>query len=68
MIIENNFFVRKGKLFFGNSKLLKMAGNSIVIKVLEAIFEQIVQIDKKVLSFSERIVVREDDYVNRRVI
>lgn len=41
---DNDFSVNKSRTFFSNSKLIKMAGNSIVVKVLEAIFTQVVEI------------------------
>ena len=40
-LIENNIAVTKGRMMFSESKLIKMAGNSIVVNVLEAIFIQI---------------------------
>lgn len=48
-LINNNFMVRKNIAFFTNSKLHKMAGNSIVVNVLEAIFEQVIYINKNIL-------------------
>ena len=38
--IINNNFISKGRSFFNIEKLNKMAGNSIVVNVLEKIFEQ----------------------------
>ena len=58
-ILDNNFEVRKGEFFFTRDKLYKMAGNSIVVNVLEEIFRQIIYIennilqDKKERNFSE---------------
>lgn len=45
-LINNNFMTRTGKYFFTRDKLNKMAGNSIVVNVLEEIFKQIDYIDK----------------------
>lgn len=39
-IINNNFNSRKNSLFFSRDKMYKLAGNSIVVNMLEAIFEQ----------------------------
>lgn len=47
-IVDNNFKIR-GKYFFGREKMIKLAGNSIVVNVLEAIFKQIVDIQEKIL-------------------
>ena len=49
-IIDNNFQARKGKMFFTRDKLYKMAGNSIVVNVLEEIFKQIIYIEKNILQ------------------
>ena len=49
-IIDNNFQVRKGEMFFTRDKLYKMAGNSIVVNVLEEIFKQIIYIEKNILQ------------------
>lgn len=47
-IVNNNFNSRKNAMFFSRDKLYKLAGNSIVVNMLEAIFEQV--IDLKELS------------------
>lgn len=41
ILIDNNFRVNRRSMFFNSSKIYKMAGNSIVVNVLEAIFMQI---------------------------
>lgn len=43
-LINNNFFSRKNALFFSRDRLYKLAGNSIVVNMLEAIFEQATEI------------------------
>lgn len=48
-IIDNNFGNRKNELFFTRDKLYKMAGNSIVVNVLEEIFKQIIYIQEEIL-------------------
>lgn len=45
-IVNNNFVNFRGNKFFTRDKLNKMAGNSIVVNVLEEIFKQIDYIDK----------------------
>ncbi len=46
ILINNNFNSRKNALFFSRDKLYKLAGNSIVVNVLEAIFDQIIDINE----------------------
>ena len=43
---NNNFSVRSNKNMLSNAKMIKLAGNSIVVQVLEAIFNQVVEIDQ----------------------
>lgn len=45
-LIENNIKISKSRNILSHSKLLKLAGNSIVVNVIEQIFSNIVQIDK----------------------
>lgn len=40
-LIDNNFDMRQNSSFLPQSILIKLAGNSIVVNVLEAIFKQI---------------------------
>ena len=40
-LINNNIYIAKNRPMFSESKMIKMAGNSIVVNVLEAIFIQI---------------------------
>lgn len=40
-LMENNREVREGSRLLNNSELIKLAGNSIVVPVLEAIFKQV---------------------------
>lgn len=45
ILIENNYMVSKTREFFSDSKLIKLAGNSIVVNVLESIFMQINEVN-----------------------
>ncbi len=78
-ILDNNFEAKKGEMFFTRDKLYKMAGNSIVVNVLEEIFRQIIDIesnilqDKKERNFSEigetiKIVRQINNKPTRKVI
>ena len=56
-IIDNNFCGRNNELFFTRDKLYKMAGNSIVVKVLEEIFKQIIYIQEEILIEKQASVI-----------
>jgi len=43
---KNNFYYREGRQFFTRDKYYRMTGNSIVVNVLEAVFEVMFKIDK----------------------
>lgn len=45
ILVENNLNINKKNKLFTREKLIKMAGNSIVVDVLEAIFKQIIELD-----------------------
>jgi len=59
ILISNNIDVTKNRKLFSESKLIKMAGNSIVVNVLEAIFTQI--IDIKSIFENENIESNDDE-------
>lgn len=44
VLAKNNFEVAQNRKLFSENKLIKMAGNSIVVNVLEAIFLQVIEI------------------------
>ncbi len=48
-IVKYNFNARKGRKFFTQEKLIRLAGNSIVVNVLEEIFRQILKINSEIL-------------------
>lgn len=45
-LVDNNFAMRQNSLFLPQSILIKLAGNSIVVNVLEAIFKQMKAINR----------------------
>lgn len=49
-LIDNNFYVKNNFQFFTKEKLVKLAGNSIAVPVLEHIFKQINHIRTKILN------------------
>ena len=50
LLMENNITIGKNRPMFSMGKLIKMAGNSIVVNVLEAIFAQIAEIRNTILG------------------
>ena len=50
VLIENNFKKNATGDFFTSTKITKMAGNSIVVPVLEAVFTQMLYVDQHYLS------------------
>lgn len=52
-VISNNPQMTKSRKMYSTEKLIKMAGNSIVVDVLEAIFKQIMYINKEFLGERE---------------
>lgn len=52
-VISDNPMVTKSRSLFTTEKLIKMAGNSIVVDVLEAIFRQIMDINTDILGERE---------------
>ena len=49
-LIDNNFMMNTRHMFITDSKLIKMAGNSIVVNVLEAIFSQMIKLDRDIFG------------------
>ncbi|PTE60037.1 DNA (cytosine-5-)-methyltransferase [Staphylococcus epidermidis] len=49
-LMNNNIIFENGNKILPNSKLIRLAGNSIVVDVLEKIFEQIIEINDKMIS------------------
>lgn len=47
VIVDNNIPARKGSKFFCRDKLIRLAGNSISVLMLEHVFKQIIDIDKR---------------------
>ena len=53
-VIKYNPEIHKGSKLFARDKLIRMAGNSIPVKLLEGIFLQVKQIDKDVFCIGGR--------------
>nr|WP_263314755.1 DNA (cytosine-5-)-methyltransferase [Mammaliicoccus sp. Marseille-Q6498] len=50
LLLENNIEIAKDRKILPSSKLIKLAGNSIVVPVLEKIFEQITEINDEIIK------------------
>jgi DNA (cytosine-5)-methyltransferase 1 len=46
VLIQNNFAMPNKSLFFSRDVLFKLAGNSIVVDVLEQVFNQMLELDE----------------------
>ena len=53
-VIKNNPEVRKNSKLFPRDKLIRMAGNSIPVKLLEGIFLQVKKLDKLINESHEK--------------
>lgn len=49
-LIENDFNISSNRSFFAYSKLYRLAGNSIVVNILECIFKQLDYVNKNILQ------------------
>lgn len=49
LLMENNIKFANDRKILTNAKLIRLAGNSIVVPVLESIFEQMIEIKNKIL-------------------
>lgn len=49
-LISNNPEIHKGSVLFPRDKIIRLAGNSIPVKLLEGIFYQIIQIEEQVIN------------------
>lgn len=52
-VVGSNPEYAEGKTLFSTEKLIKMAGNSICVDVLEAIFKQIIEINETIILSEE---------------
>lgn len=52
-LVSKNLYVRKGSKFFSRDVLYKLAGNSIVVDVLERVFEQMFEVRDIINHYSE---------------
>lgn len=55
LLMENNFKISGNRKMLSSSKLIQLAGNSIVVPVLEVIFRQMIEINEKLLTVKEKV-------------
>ena len=53
-LIDNDFLINNGRKFCSREKLVKMAGNSIVVNVLQEIFKQVDFINSNILNIGSK--------------
>ncbi|MEG7619479.1 MULTISPECIES: DNA (cytosine-5-)-methyltransferase [Bacilli] len=63
LLMENNIQIGQDRKILSQTKLIQLAGNSIVVQVLESIFNQINEINEKILT-----VKGQENLVEKRVI
>ena len=55
LLMKHNIGINGGRKILPQSKLIRLAGNSIVVQVLESIFIQILEIEEKFLSVDKNV-------------
>ncbi|MFL2078277.1 DNA (cytosine-5-)-methyltransferase [Marinilactibacillus psychrotolerans] len=55
ILIDNNVNVSASRNFLSHSKLLKLAGNSIVVNILESIFSTILDLNQEVINKNDKV-------------
>lgn len=63
---KHNLEFHKGDALFARDKIIRMAGNSIPVKMLEGIFLQIVQIDSILKTYEEKAFKVTGEYSEKR--
>lgn len=61
LLVDNNLILSKSRKMLSHAKFLKLAGNSIVVNVLEEIFKGLVYIDKKIINRSPNVLFFKHD-------
>lgn len=63
LLMENNIEIGHKRKILPQSKLMQLAGNSIVVQVLESIFNQIYEINEKILTVKPQDTVEKKKVV-----
>lgn len=57
LLIDNNLQVTKSRKMLSNAKLLKLAGNSIVVNILEVIFSEILFVNSSLINIESNACI-----------
>lgn len=63
LLMENNIDIAPNRKILSQSKLIQLAGNSIVVQVLESIFKQINEINEKILKVNSEDCVEKKELI-----
>ena len=64
-LIDNNIHVSKSRKMLSHSKLLKLAGNSIVVNILEVIFLELIALKETIIDLNSNIYNFENRYLEK---
>jgi len=63
LLMKNNIEIGHDRKILSQSKLMQLAGNSIVVQVLESIFSQINEINEKILTVKPQDIIEKKQVV-----
>ena len=61
IISQNNIQIKKNQFLYSKERCEKLAGNSIVVDVLMAIFRQVDEIDKNIISVHQKYYKKREE-------
>ena len=61
ILVQNNIRIKKNQFLYSKERCEKLAGNSIVVDVLMAIFKQVDDINRNILNSKQNKGVETDD-------
>lgn len=59
MLTDNNLAVSENRKFLSHSKLLKLSGNSIVVNILQEIFNELIDLNSTVINPADNVIFSE---------
>ena len=62
-LIDNNILVSQSRKMLSHSKLLKLAGNSIVVNILENIFLELIALKETIIDSTSDSLTFENKYL-----
>ncbi|EKZ1617798.1 DNA (cytosine-5-)-methyltransferase [Listeria monocytogenes] len=63
ILVDNNLQITRSSMLLSNSKLLRLAGNSIVVNILEEIFREIIQVNETIINPPHNIFPLKKDVI-----